>query len=89
MLAFRDGVLDQAVPPTGREIDFEQIHVLDLRDGKVVRHEAVRDDIVMLGRLGVFPPARPPDCTRARGLLMDLRGVATPGTHSRRTGRKP
>ncbi|MFD3583625.1 ester cyclase [Streptomyces sp. NPDC058683] len=54
---FRDGKLDQAVPPTGREIDVEQIHLLDVRDGKVVRHEAVRDDITMLGQLGVFPPA--------------------------------
>ncbi|MFJ5272897.1 ester cyclase [Streptomyces sp. NPDC088358] len=54
---FRDGALDQAIPPTGREIDFEQIHVLDLRDGKVVGHEAVRDDVTMLGQLGVFPPA--------------------------------
>ncbi|MFD7441673.1 ester cyclase [Streptomyces sp. NPDC059909] len=54
---FRNGALDQAIPPTGREIDFEQIHVLDLRDGKVVGHEAVRDDITMLGQLGVFPPA--------------------------------
>jgi predicted ester cyclase len=53
---YREGVLDQAVPPTGAEIDFEQIHVLRLRDGKVVRHEAVRDDIAMLGQLGVFPP---------------------------------
>ncbi|MFD6974019.1 ester cyclase [Streptomyces sp. NPDC059979] len=54
---FRAGVLDQAVPPTGREIDFEQIHVLQVRDGKVCGHEAVRDDITMLGQLGVFPPA--------------------------------
>ncbi|WP_328891030.1 ester cyclase [Streptomyces sp. NBC_00316] len=54
---YRDGALDQAIPPTGREIDFEQIHVLGLRDGKVLRHEAVRDDITMLGQLGVFPPA--------------------------------
>ncbi|MFD1309557.1 ester cyclase [Streptomyces kaempferi] len=54
---FRDGALDQAIPPTGREIDFEQIHVLDLRDGRVVGLEAVRDDITMLGQLGVFPPA--------------------------------
>jgi predicted ester cyclase len=56
-IRFKDGALDQAVPPTGREIDFEQIHVLGLRDGKVVTHEAVRDDITMLGQLGVFPPA--------------------------------
>ncbi|MBG7696720.1 MULTISPECIES: ester cyclase [Streptomyces] len=53
---FNDQGVEQVVPPTGREIDFEQIHVLDLRDGKVVRHEAVRDDITMLGQLGVFPP---------------------------------
>ena len=54
---FRDGALDQAIPPTGRDIDFEQIHVLDVQDGKVIRHEAVRDDMTMLGQLGVFPPA--------------------------------
>ncbi|MFD7873427.1 ester cyclase [Streptomyces sp. NPDC059766] len=54
---YRNGVLDQAVPPTGRDVDFEQIHVLGLREGKVVSHEAVRDDITMLGQLGVFPPA--------------------------------
>ncbi|MFJ4633365.1 ester cyclase [Streptomyces sp. NPDC088847] len=54
---FRDGALDQAIPPTGREIDFEQIHVLDVRNGKVTGHEAVRDDITMLGQLGVFPPS--------------------------------
>ncbi|GAA1933758.1 ester cyclase [Streptantibioticus ferralitis] len=53
---FRDGKLDQAIPPTGREIDVEQVHMLDVRDGKVVRHEALRDDIAMLGQLGVFPP---------------------------------
>ncbi|MEY9894235.1 putative ester cyclase [Catenulispora sp. MAP5-51] len=54
---FRNGALDQAVPPTGREIDFEQVHVLNIRDGKVARHEALRDDIAMLGQLGVFPPS--------------------------------
>ncbi|WP_433194618.1 ester cyclase [Nocardia sp. CA-107356] len=71
---FRDGALDQAVPPTGREIDFEQIHVLDLRDGKVIRHEAVRDDITMLGQLGVFPPA---PATAVRMLSWRLTGRAT------------
>ncbi len=53
---FRDGHLDKAVPPTGRAIDFEQIHVLTVRGGKVTEHEAVRDDVTMLGQLGVFPP---------------------------------
>ncbi|WP_229703527.1 ester cyclase [Streptomyces albiflavescens] len=70
---FRDGALDQAIPPTGRDIDFEQIHVLDLRDGKVVGHEAVRDDIAMLGQLGVFPPA--PD-TALRMLAWRVTGRA-------------
>ncbi|WP_351235621.1 ester cyclase [Streptomyces sp. NPDC002133] len=71
---FRDGALDQAVPPTGREIDFEQIHVLDVRDGKVIRHEAVRDDITMLGQLGIFPPA---PATAVRMLSWRLTGRAT------------
>ncbi|MFJ9711973.1 ester cyclase [Streptomyces sp. NPDC101234] len=70
---YRDGALDQAVPPTGRDIDFEQIHVLGLRDGKVVSHEAVRDDITMLGQLGVFPPAPP---TALRMIAWRLTGRA-------------
>jgi len=53
---YREGALAQAVPPTGRSIDFEQIHLLWMRDGLVVGHEAVRDDVTMLGQLGVFPP---------------------------------
>ncbi|MER6835480.1 hypothetical protein ABT320_16115 [Streptomyces cellulosae] len=35
---YREGRLDQAVPPTGREIDCERIHVLHLREGRVVGH---------------------------------------------------
>jgi predicted ester cyclase len=55
---FVDGALDQVVPPTGRRIDFEQIHVLAVGDdGKIVGHEAVRDDVTMLAQLGVFPPS--------------------------------
>ncbi len=54
---YRDGRLDQAVPPTGREIDCEQVHVLDLKEGRIVRHEAVRDDVTLLQQLGVFPPS--------------------------------
>jgi ketosteroid isomerase-like protein len=53
---FRDEKLDKIIPPTGRELDYEQIHVLGVRDGKVVSHEAVRDDLTMLGQLGVLPP---------------------------------
>ncbi|MFF7884831.1 ester cyclase [Streptomyces sp. NPDC020794] len=71
---FRDGALDQAIPPTGRDIDFEQIHVLELRDGKVAGHEAVRDDMTMLGQLGVFPPA---PATALRMVAWRVTGRAT------------
>jgi hypothetical protein len=54
---FRDGKPDKFIPPTGRELDYEQIHVLTVRAGKVVVHEGVRDDMAMLGQLGAFPPA--------------------------------
>ncbi|WP_426362036.1 ester cyclase [Streptomyces sp. E-08] len=53
---YRDGVLSEAIPPTGADIDSEQVHVLHLRDGRIVRHEAIRDDLTLLGQLGVFPP---------------------------------
>jgi predicted ester cyclase len=52
-----DGRLDRAIPPTGRGIDFEQVHMITIRDGRVAGHEALRDDLAMLGQLGVFPPA--------------------------------
>ncbi|MET9038232.1 ester cyclase [Streptomyces mirabilis] len=71
---FRDGALDQAIPPTGRDIDFEQIHVLELRDGQVIGHEAVRDDMTMLGQLGVFPPA---PATALRMVAWRVTGRAT------------
>jgi predicted ester cyclase len=54
---FRNGKLDQAIPPTGRKIDFEQVHMVQIRHGRVAGHEAVRDDMTMLAQLGVFPPA--------------------------------
>lgn len=53
---YEDGELAQIVPPTGRPIDFEQIHVLVVENGRVIEHDAVRDDLTMLGQLGVFPP---------------------------------
>ncbi|MET7718651.1 hypothetical protein [Streptomyces sp. NPDC005407] len=48
--------------------------MLDLRDGKVIGHEAVRDDITMLGQLGVFPPA---PATALRMLTWRVTGRAT------------
>lgn len=48
--------------------------MLELRDGKVVGHEAVRDDITMLGQLGVFPPA---PATALRMVAWRVTGRAT------------
>jgi hypothetical protein len=48
--------VDQVVPPTGRVIDVEQIHLLRMRENQVVKHEALRDDLGMLEQLRVFPP---------------------------------
>ena len=53
---FRDGKPDKILPATGRAIDFEQIHVLRVGPEGVTTHEAVRDDLTMLGQLGAFPP---------------------------------
>ena len=53
---FRGGKLDKILPPTGNQLDYEQIHVFTVRDGKVVRHEAVRDDLTMLAQLAALPP---------------------------------
>ena len=55
-VTFQDGRAARILPPTGRRIDVEQIHVLDMDDDGVARHEAVRDDVTMLGQLGVLPP---------------------------------
>ncbi len=43
------------IPPTGRQVVQEQIHILRFVDGKAVEHRAVRDDLGMLQQLGVIP----------------------------------
>ena len=53
---FHEGRVAQVIPATLRRIDFEQIHLLRIGEGGVTAHEAVRDDVTMLGQLGVFPP---------------------------------
>ncbi|MCS5735071.1 ester cyclase [Herbiconiux daphne] len=53
---FDNGQPAQVIPPTYRSIDVEQIHIVTIRHGQVVRHEALRDDLAMLEQLRVFPP---------------------------------
>lgn len=72
---YANGVADQVLPATGRTIDFEQIHLLHVSDQGVTRHEAVRDDVTMLGQLGAFPPAP--------GMLLRLVGAKVSGRAGR------
>jgi predicted ester cyclase len=49
------------IPPTGRRVDFAQAHRFRIRNGRVVEHWAVRDDLRSLIQAGVVtPPAGPP-----------------------------
>ena len=53
---YHNGKVHTVLPPTGRQIDVEQIHVLKIRNGQVTDHQSVRDDVTMLEQLGAFPP---------------------------------
>ncbi|HEY2877747.1 MAG TPA: ester cyclase [Nocardioides sp.] len=44
------------LPPTGRTVDFAQAHRFRLRDGKVVEHWAVRDDLRSMLQAGALTP---------------------------------
>jgi predicted ester cyclase len=43
------------IPPTGREVSYDYIHVVRFQDGKVVEHWGVRDDLTLMRQLGVLP----------------------------------
>jgi steroid delta-isomerase-like uncharacterized protein len=45
----------QGMPPTGRSFRQAQMHFIRFRDGKVVEHRAVRDDLGAMQQLGVIP----------------------------------
>ena len=44
----------QGIPPTGRSFRQDQMHFIRFRDGKVVEHRAVRDDLGVMRQLGVI-----------------------------------
>lgn len=46
------------VPPTGKRVRVQHIHMFRLQDGQIVEHWANRDDITMWRQLGLFPPTR-------------------------------
>ena len=40
------------IPPTGRAVCVSGIHLLTLRDGKIIRHQGVNDDLGLMRQLG-------------------------------------
>jgi predicted ester cyclase len=43
------------IPPTGREVAFDYVHILRFRDGLAAEHWSVRDDSTLMRQLGVVP----------------------------------
>ena len=43
------------IQPTGVQVSVSGIHILTLRDGKIVLHEGLNDDLGMMRQLGVAP----------------------------------
>jgi predicted ester cyclase len=48
-----------AMPPTGRAVDVDQIHIHRVEGGKIVEHAATRNDLLMLHQLGLVSGAEP------------------------------
>ena len=48
------------LPPTGNEISYDAVHVYRIgKDGKIVEHNAIRDDLTFLAQLGIIGPSSP------------------------------
>jgi len=47
------------IPPTGRKIEVNEIHIYRLENGKAVEHRAGRDDLGAMRQLGVIADAVP------------------------------
>ena len=43
------------IPATGREVSVSGIHVLTLRDGRIVLHQGVNDDLGLMRQIGAVP----------------------------------
>jgi predicted ester cyclase len=43
------------IPPTGREVAYDYVHIVRFEDGKVVEHWGVRDDLTLMRQLGILP----------------------------------
>lgn len=46
------------LPPTGKRVQFNEIVILQIRDGKVCRQRGIPDSYTALRQLGVMPTPR-------------------------------
>jgi steroid delta-isomerase-like uncharacterized protein len=47
------------LPPSGKRVAFDEIVILELRDGKIVHQRGISDNLAALRQLGILPA--PPD----------------------------
>jgi uncharacterized protein (TIGR02246 family) len=46
------------IPPTGREISYQAVHIHRIgTDGKIIEHKAIRDDLTFMVQLGLISPS--------------------------------
>jgi predicted ester cyclase len=46
------------IPPTGNKISYEAVHIHKIgKEGKIVEHKAIRDDLKFMMQLGAVKPA--------------------------------
>src|SRR5262245_20176635 len=43
------------LPPTGKWVQFDEIVILELRDGKAIRQRGIPDNLTALRQLGILP----------------------------------
>jgi len=43
------------IPPTGREVAYDYVHIVRFRDGKVAEHWGVHDNLTLMRQLGMPP----------------------------------
>jgi predicted ester cyclase len=43
------------LPPSGKPVAFDEIVILQLRDGKVVHQSGIADNLTALRQLGILP----------------------------------
>jgi len=57
------------VPPTGKKIKVQHIHMFRLQDGQIVEHWACRDDVDMMRQLGLPLSIAQPQLAAYSGLI--------------------